>query len=291
MDACIAALESFENETREIYGEYVMESFAPTGAMESLQDKARSAWAKLKELAHRIWEFIKKIGRAIRDGAKRLYNTIHKSPEVVHVDPKDITVLEKEVDDTLNHMNETAQKMKDFVDDAWRAANDDDPESVDTSAYGGEKAGNESFLDYESATEQAQSFFDRLCAAALEADEGEAADVGKAKRKINISGLKAKISKIATFGSEQIQKLEKLVGTITQKISSHGNGGNATEDEGDAGSESKRQRAWAAILRVAGKFSKFFQSLPARASAFFGRIFKRNGTRVKEYNGPEPVVG
>ena len=54
----INALESFETDCNTLYGEYVMEAFAPVGAMESIQQKAKSGWEYIRRIAGKIWEFV-----------------------------------------------------------------------------------------------------------------------------------------------------------------------------------------------------------------------------------------
>lgn len=285
MNAYLTALESFENETRQIYGDFVLESFAPTGAMESIGNRVQQAWNTLKELAHKIWEVIKEAGRKIKGAIGKIVGMIRKSPDVVVADSKDVTVLNNEADDILKQMNEKANQFKEVSDAAWEAVENDEPEAavsvIDRIKDLFSKA-NDSFT--ESAEEQAKDFFSRLCESALEADEGEA-EKPKETKKFNVGAIKQKIAKAASFASDQLGKVEQLVSKITQKINSH-----KPEDDENAGEETKKQGAWSRILRALGSFANFFRSIPSKASALFGRIFKKGGATVNEYNGPDPTA-
>lgn len=283
MNAYLTALESFENETRQIYGDFVLESFAPTGAMESIGGRVQQAWNTLKELARKIWEAIKAAGRAIRSGISKIVGMVRKSPDVVIADPKDVTVLNDEADDILKQMNEKANQFKEVSDAAWEAVENDEPEaavSVIDRIKGIFSKANDSYV----AEEQAKDFFTRLCESALEADEGEA-EKPKATKKFNVGAIKHKIAKAASLASDQLGKVEQLVSKITQKINSH-----KPEDDENAGEETKKQGAWSRILRALGSFANFFRGIPSKASALFGRIFKKGGATVNEYNGPDPTA-
>lgn len=291
----INALESFETDCNTLYGEYVMEAFAPVGAMEPIQQKAKSGWEYIRRIAGKIWEFVKMVAGRIKDAAGRLSAALRKAPNDADGDPEAAKKAEEGANRATNLINSMKNKLGSLTSLFNKLRNSNSADEMDAVASeAGQITGALSGKEQGGANESFTSFL-----LAMEADDAENVNTNAASKKkarINISGLKSKVQSAVSSCSGIIASANNLIGQINQSITGFMNrGGNTGENneegESDTGTQTRRQKALSALLRAVSWIVKKAEGIPAQLTALYGRVFKRNGTHIKEYDGELPEIG
>lgn len=270
MNQYIEALESFDAECKAIYADYAMESFASTGAMESISERAKQAWHTIVELAKKIWGWITRQLGKIKDAAKKFANMFRNAPRMIKARKSKV----KEAEDEAAKMNEAIKQAEKVLEEMESVADKAAQNIADTEE-------NIRLLDkIRSAVRSGGTIsFDSDLSAATEADEGD--------EEADVSRLKALLNNITTGASNLLQKAQGLMGRIQQKIQKNQND---TADE-EAGKVSLKQRFWSMLCNAAGRVANFLASIPAKAAALWGRVVHHNGVKVEQYDGPDPELG
>ena len=272
MTQYIEALESFDTECKAIYADYAMESFAPTGAMESISERAKQAWHTIAELAKKIWGWITRQLGKIKDAAKKFANMFRNAPHMIKARKSKV----KEAEDEAAKMNETIKQAEKVLEEMEGVADKAAQNVADT---------EETIRLLDKIRDAVRSggsiSFDSDLSAANEADDGEV------EEEADVSRLKALLNNITTGASNLLQKAQGLMGRIHQKIQKDQND---TADE-EAGKVSLKQRFWSMLCNAAGRVANFLASIPTKAAALWGRVVRHNGVKVEQYDGPDPELG
>ena len=273
INQCIAALESFDSIVDQAAFDYKMYAFVATeaddaadaaggGRMAGFKAGAAKRWQQLKDLAHRIWEFIKSIPGRLAEVGGKILAAIKRAPDTVRT---------------------KANKAKINAALAWANAADKAESAIETmvkriKTKKVDQADDSDVEYYVGVTDQLNS--DHLN---TQFNEGYA----EVEQEVKVGPIKAALNKVVSRAKGIGDEITKVMGDVNAAIDRA-----ATKpSEEDMADMNRRQKVLSTILRALAKAARFLMSIPSKVTGIFRLVFNSAKGKLENHEGPKPNEG
>jgi membrane-associated HD superfamily phosphohydrolase len=297
------ACEAFERETYDIYRISGDARFMATeGAGTWVADKVKAGWARVVEIAKKVWTWFKDAVRSIPTIISKLFAKIKGLPEEIHLKReyaswvKEVTQKLKTATELSKEIDDVTKQLLDGISRTTEHGKNATPESAEkienylkkckwiTEQY--TKLIADEINENVAADKKRMGMDSFLSAIAMEADGDNDASEQQKGIKIRLTELKPLIVNLGKRTAESTKKNEQCMAKVTTELekvakeaTSAAPAGDATGDASETGegaeAAASKQRLWSKVVNAFSVLGGILMKIPKWLASLPGKIFAR----------------